>query len=241
MTIYLCIKTHATTGLKYLCKTKKDPFKYNGSGVDWKLHLIKYGTDHTTEIIRMCQTNVEMSFWGRYYSTLWNIVNGQDDFGNKIWANRIPESGGGGGAPGWTPSAEWRLKKSLSLRGRKQDPAIVTRRKNSNTGKKRSEETCKKMSIAATGKKQSSDTISKRAASKLGKKYPNIGKSRIGIKRPDISKLLKGIRLSDTVRANMRVPKGPQDIKTCPHCGKSGGNAMTRYHFDKCKTIKITE
>ena len=71
----------------------------------------------------------------------------------------------------------------------------------------------------------------------LNKKYPNIGKSRIGIKRPDISKLLKGVRLSDTVRSNMSVPKGPQAIKTCPHCGKSGGNAMTRHHFNNCKTI----
>lgn len=26
-----------------------------------------------------------------------------------------------------------------------------------------------------------------------------------------------------------------QKIINCPHCGKSGGNALKRYHFDKCK------
>jgi hypothetical protein len=238
MIIYLCVKTHNITGLKYLCKTKKDPFKYHGSGVDWKSHLNKYGYSHITEIIKICETNEELSFWGRYYSKIWNIVNGQDDFGNKIWANRIPETGGGGGrAKGWIPSPEWRSQKSLSLRGKKQDPDKVKLRQISNIGKKRTAETCKNMSIAATGRKQTVETIAKRSASKFGKKYPNIGKSRIGIKRPDISKLLKGVRLSDTVRSNMSVPKGPQAIKTCPHCGKSGGNAMTRHHFNNCKTI----
>ena len=99
MIIYLCVKTHAVTGLKYLCQTKKkDPFKYSGSGVDWLKHLKQYGYKHSTEIIKECNSHEELSFWGRHYSLVWNIVAGQDDYGNKIWANRISETGGGSGA-----------------------------------------------------------------------------------------------------------------------------------------------
>jgi hypothetical protein len=39
----------------------------------------------------------ERNYWGRYYSKLWRITTAVDDFGNRIWANRIPETGGGGG------------------------------------------------------------------------------------------------------------------------------------------------
>jgi hypothetical protein len=90
------IKTHNITGLKYLCQTKQNPFTYNGSGTDWKPHLKQYGTTHSTEILFESQSKEEVGKWGRYYSTYYNIVNAQDDFGNKIWANRIPETGGGG-------------------------------------------------------------------------------------------------------------------------------------------------
>ena len=45
MIIYLYVKTHRKTGLKYLGKTKKDPFVYQGSGVHWKNHLNKHGYD----------------------------------------------------------------------------------------------------------------------------------------------------------------------------------------------------
>jgi hypothetical protein len=99
MIIYLYLKTHNKTGLRYLGKTTKNPFKYKGSGKDWMTHIHTHGYDVTTEILKECSTNEELSQWGRYYSKLWNIVNSQDDFGNKIWANRIPETGGGVGMP----------------------------------------------------------------------------------------------------------------------------------------------
>jgi hypothetical protein len=89
MTIYLYVKTHNKTGLKYLGKTSKNPYTYLGSGVDWKAHLKEYGLDHTTEIIKECQDNQELNHWGRHYSDLWNVAES-----NK-WANRIPETGGG--------------------------------------------------------------------------------------------------------------------------------------------------
>jgi hypothetical protein len=89
MTIYLYVKTHNKTGLKYLGKTSKNPHTYLGSGVDWKAHLKEYGPDHTTEIIKECQDNQELNYWGRYYSNLWDVAESNE------WANRIPETGGG--------------------------------------------------------------------------------------------------------------------------------------------------
>lgn len=97
MNIYtLYLKIHKITGLRYLGQTKHDPFKYSGSGVDWLLHLEQYGNEVDTEVLFETASKDERNYWGRYYSKLWNIVNAVDDFGNKIYANRIPETGGGG-------------------------------------------------------------------------------------------------------------------------------------------------
>ena len=40
--IYLYIKTHNVTGLKYLGKTTQDPYKYKGSGKRWTNHINKH-------------------------------------------------------------------------------------------------------------------------------------------------------------------------------------------------------
>ena len=91
MTIYLYVKTHSITGLKYLGKTEKsNPHKYTGSGVYWKRHLKKYGKHYNTEILCECQTEDELSEKGLYYSTLWNVVE------NEGWANLKEETGTGG-------------------------------------------------------------------------------------------------------------------------------------------------
>ena len=114
MTIYLLKKTHAKTGLMYLCKTERNPLTYKGSGKDWLPHLAQYGNDHYTEIIQECQSKEEFKYWGRYYSRLLHIVNAQDDFGNKIWANQKIEGGDGGSRPNPTP--ETRAKRSASAK-----------------------------------------------------------------------------------------------------------------------------
>ena len=96
MTIYtLYVKIHRKTGLKYLGQTSQDPFKYPGSGTDWKIHLKEFGNDIHTEILLQTTDKSERNQWGRYYSAIWHVVTAADDFGNKIWANRIPETGGG--------------------------------------------------------------------------------------------------------------------------------------------------
>lgn len=98
MTIYyLCLKTHNITGLRYLCQTKKkDPISYFGSGKEWTAHLHRFGFDIRTNILLQTSNKEELVSSGRYYSTLWNITAAVDDFGNKIYANLIPETCGGG-------------------------------------------------------------------------------------------------------------------------------------------------
>lgn len=90
MSIYLYKKTHRKTGLKYLGKTIKDPFVYQGSGKRWINHINQHGYDVETEILRECKDIKELKRWGLYYSNLWNIVDSKD------WANLKPESGDGG-------------------------------------------------------------------------------------------------------------------------------------------------
>ena len=151
MPIYLYLKTHRVTGLKYLGKTKMDPYKYKGSGTDWKNHLWVYGNDVVTEVIRECATSKELSKWGRYYSVIFDVVNSPE------FLNRIPETGGGG-----EPSEEHKRKLSEALKGK-------------NKGKKHSEEAKRKMSESSKGKnkgkKHSEEAKRKISEAKKGNKY----------------------------------------------------------------------
>jgi hypothetical protein len=134
MTIYtLYIKTHKITGLKYLGQTKQNPFIYPGSGVDWTEHLLQYGDFVDTKILFQSTNIEERNYWGRYYSKYFNVVGAMDDYGNKIWANRIPETGGG---PGWkkgelnpskTPKfRKWRSESQRGSSNPKFDGTIYT-------------------------------------------------------------------------------------------------------------------
>lgn len=92
MVIYLYVKVHKITRLKYLGKTTKDPYKYKGSGKYWTAHIKKHGNDIDTFIIRECTSNAEVKQWGTYFSLLWDVVNSNE------WANLIVEEGSGGNA-----------------------------------------------------------------------------------------------------------------------------------------------
>lgn len=47
MTIYLYVKRHAKTNLKYFGKTHAiDPFRYKGSGHYWLRHIRKHGANY---------------------------------------------------------------------------------------------------------------------------------------------------------------------------------------------------
>jgi len=120
MIIYLYKKTHMITGLNYLGKTKQDPYKYLGSGKNWKKHINQHGRFVDTEILKECITQEELSYWGRYYSKLWDVVNSSE------WANIIPESGGGPGFKSGEDHPNF---------GKKQSAEIIEKRINKWRGK----------------------------------------------------------------------------------------------------------
>jgi len=91
---YLYKKTHKITNLQYLGFTKKDPYKYKGSGTRWLFHLKKHGYDIETEILHETTNRDKIQQLGEYYSKLWNVVYSAE------WANLKPETGEGGGVPG---------------------------------------------------------------------------------------------------------------------------------------------
>jgi len=124
---YLMIKTHNKTGLKYLCQTTQDPFKYKGSGDRWKLHIKKHRYDVDTVIVQKCYSKNSLQSWGLFYSNLWSVVDS-----NK-WANIKPEDGCGGftsemikktwqtrrenGTDKWTEEANAKRKQTLEKNG----------------------------------------------------------------------------------------------------------------------------
>lgn len=88
--MFLYVKKHNVTGLKYLGVTKKDPYKYSGSGIYWNRHLKKHGYNVSTEILLETYDKKELSEIAECYSLLWNIVESEE------WANEVLELGQGG-------------------------------------------------------------------------------------------------------------------------------------------------
>jgi hypothetical protein len=88
--IFIYLKTHDESGLKYLGITKQNPHKYIGSGTRWLNHLKKHGRKITTKILFSSFDKKEVVEMGKFYSTLWDVVN------NKEFANLKIEEGDGG-------------------------------------------------------------------------------------------------------------------------------------------------
>lgn len=211
--IYLYVKTHQTTGLKYLGKTvSNDPHKYKGSGTVWKDHCKKYGYSYDTEIIFQSDNKDEIKEKGIYYSELWNIVESKD------WANLKPEECDGGYcANSFTPEAN--AKRSATLKGR-----IIT------------PEHRKKLSEANKGKYWLSDESKQRGIDKLkGRKIPKeIVEKSVQTRLKNLVRKEKSPKL-----IKLKPPNLPKPIIVCPHCQKQGKNSanMKRYHFDNCEVI----
>lgn len=88
--IYLYLKTHNITGLKYLGKTEKDPFAYLGSGSYWKKHIKIHGKDITTEILFQTEDKEVFKQTALRISEELDVVN------SPSFANMRPEDGDGG-------------------------------------------------------------------------------------------------------------------------------------------------
>lgn len=132
--IYLYIKTHNVTGLKYLGKTTRDPYKYKGSGKRWTNHINKHGNDVTTEIIGSFNTNEELKQFSEKLSEELDVVDSND------WANLMPETGAGGNtskyidytsinhSKGQTYEERYGIKKALELKQLRSKKLSETRK-----------------------------------------------------------------------------------------------------------------
>lgn len=123
--IYLYLKTHNVTGLKYLGQTTQDPFKYKGSGVHWVRHCNKHSYDIHTEILLESDNIEEISVLGKKLSEEWDIVK------SKQFANMIPETGTGGSMP---HTLEARSKMSKIHKGKKLSEAHIKAMAKANSG-----------------------------------------------------------------------------------------------------------
>jgi hypothetical protein len=117
--IYLYVKTHNKTGMKYFGKTtREDPYSYNGSGKYWLKHLKKHGADISTEIIASFEDEKECSKFALEYSIINDIAN------SEMWANLREENGLDGAPIGHITSDETKQKISQTLTGK---PSVKTK------------------------------------------------------------------------------------------------------------------
>jgi len=131
MTIYyLYLKTHNKTGLRYLGQTVRNPITYKGSGIGWSEQLTLFGKSIRTEILISTEDKQVLEYWSRFYSKIWNVVDAQDDFGNKIYANRIPETGASGGGHNAG-------KNNIDIYGQERAAKIAKASSDAQRGKKR--------------------------------------------------------------------------------------------------------
>lgn len=94
MIIYLYVKQHSITGLKYFGKTERsNPFKYPGSGSYWKRHIKKHGKEYvkTIELWSFDDQDLCTEF-ALKFSEENDIVE------SDVWANLRYEDGLNGGA-----------------------------------------------------------------------------------------------------------------------------------------------
>ena len=94
MAIYLLIKEHIDTGLKYLCKHDAANFfeceTYKGSGTYWKKHLKKHGNKVKTTCVYVTENKEDFRKVALDFSKKLNVVDSVN------WANLCYEEGQGG-------------------------------------------------------------------------------------------------------------------------------------------------
>lgn len=104
-----------------------------------------------------------------------------------------------------------RTKQSLVTKGRRWSVESKQKHSEARQGEKNNR----------FGSKHSEQTKQQMRTSSIGK---NLGRVLTEEHKAKISKKLKGRNMGAV-----------QHIITCPYCGRSGGNTMHRWHFDRCK------
>ena len=97
--IYLYLKQHRITGLKYFGRTtSRNPFKYKGSGTRWGYHCNKHGWEHVITLdVWGFDSQAECTEFAIRYSLTNNIVESCD------YANLEIEDGKNGKTKGLIP------------------------------------------------------------------------------------------------------------------------------------------
>lgn len=94
MALYLLIKEHKKTGLKYLCKHEASSFSdcqsYPGSGIYWRRHLRANGNDVKTTCLYVTENKEDFRKIALEYSLKFDVINSDQ------WANLCNEQGQGG-------------------------------------------------------------------------------------------------------------------------------------------------
>ena len=128
------------------------------------------------------------------------------------------------------------------MTGHKRSKASIEKQIKSSTGLKRNAISCENISKAKIGdknpnygKKNSAESNRKNSESNKGRKGYWEGKTMSAESNLKRSIALSGAN-SPLFGVESKLKGKPQEIITCPVCGKSGGlPGMKRYHFDNCK------
>lgn len=169
------------------------------------------------------RTNKQYGWIKRKLSVL-SSGEGNSMFGKKLSVERKKLSSQPGELNPFYGKKHTKETKEKISRSNKGKPGLVGE-KNGMFGKKLSTETKEKISKNSPWTGTAGKGI-----------HPNSGRIKPEAEKEHLRKLFAGVKLSEEHKKNMRKPKGPQQIVTCPHCNASGGiSNFKRYHFDNCK------
>lgn len=184
---YIYVK-QSPLGLLYLGKTEQDPFKYKGSGKEWKQHLIENNISSDqikTYILHKTDCREDLELICRIYSDLFNVAK------SDKWANMKKEIGDGGTDKGHLKGIK---KPEFSIR--------MSGAGNPRYNKPFTKETIEKMRLAQKGKRLGSLSPSAVKVNQYTldgqfiKTWNSIieAERALGVIHQHISKVCKGIR-----------------------------------------------
>lgn len=186
MTIYLYVKIHTKTKLKYFGKTTRNVNRYHGSGKHWQRHIKQHGTEHVKTLrVWKFESLHECASFALKFSKDNNIVN------SVHWANLIEENGNDGapvGHPGCVGSKNGMFGKSAML------------------GKKHKEESKKLVSEKLKGREFTSEWREKISKAKLGKTFTEEHKNKMRGPRGPLN--------PEIIKARVGKKRGPYKSKT---------------------------
>lgn len=147
MIIYIYVKQCTHCNLKYLGKTKRNPYSYNGSGAYWSAHLKKYKCKPKTLEVHSFEDQNEATSFALKFSESNCIVE------SSLWANLKYENARDGGSEHLSSNSREKISKAhagkkLSAETKKrisENHANVKLEKNPMYKKKHKKESIEKM------------------------------------------------------------------------------------------------